>query len=794
MSLIYFTITWLAGTIIARVAEPSLLLLGGLGAVGVAFALYSWRTGWGRLWAALLIAAALGAWRYRLSQPLADANQLANFNGQGWVVVKGFVSAEPSVRGTYTQLELTAQEVEQKGVRHAARGKIVFNVARYATYEYGDVLAVAGLLETPPELEEFSYRDYLAARGVHSLMWRPQVTLLGRQPGTGFLRAIQRVKRALRDTVEAILPNPEAGLLNGVLLGIAHTLPDDLYEAFRAAGLTHIIVVSGFNISIVAQAAILVGQRAFHRWLALLASLGAVALYALCVGLSAPVTRASIMGGLFILAQLLGRRSHALTSLALASLVMTIYNPLSIWSVSFQLSFAATLALIVLEPLLARALFDGLKQKSGSDRVPGWAHMLRDILLTTLAAQIATLPLIWYHFGELSVISLLTNALVLPVQPVTMLLGALATGLGVVWLPIGRLAGWLVWPWLRYSIVVVEQLTRFPWASLSVSRPGAEMVVGLYAAMGLSIAWIVSASFRERARALLVRVREARFSTVVLALVAVLVWAAVYALPDGKLHVYFLDVGQGDAILLRTPQGRTVLIDGGADPRLLTSRLGQVLPFWQRHIDLVIATHADQDHLGGLLGLGKRYRIAQAIEPPVMDSSPLTAQWRAMLASGGVQAMRATRGTQVWLGDKLQLDVLHPPAEVAHMVNPDGNQNSLVIRVVAEGCRVLLTADIDAQTEAQLLARNESLAATVLKVAHHGADSASTARFLAAVGPRIAVISVGAENRFGHPSAEVLRQLDAVGCQVLRTDQQGTIELVTDGHTHWIRPNGKVRK
>lgn len=793
MSLVYFTIAWLAGTITARVADLSPLLLGGVVAAGIAFALYSWRAGWGRLWAALLIAAALGAWRYRLSQPFADANRLANFNDQGRVVVKGFVSAEPSVRGTYTQLELTVQEVEQKGVRHVAQGKVVFNVASYATYEYGDMLAVAGLLETPAELEEFSYRDYLAARGVHSLMRRPQVTLLGQQPGTGFLRAMQRVKRALRDTVEAILPNPEAGLLNGVLLGIAHTLPDDLYGAFRAAGLTHIIVVSGFNISIVAQAAMLVGQRALHRWLALLVSLGAIVLYALCVGLSAPVTRASIMGGLFILAQLLGRRSHALTSLAVASLVMAIYNPLSIWSVSFQLSFAATLALIVIEPFLARALIDGLKQRSGSDRVPGWAHTLRDILLATLAAQIATLPLIWYHFGELSVISLLTNALVLPVQPATMLFGALATGLGIIWLPIGRLAGWLVWPWLRYSIVVVEQLTRFPWASLSVSRPNLAIILGLYAAMGLSIAWIASTSFRERVRALLAHARAAWVSTVVLGLVAVLVWAAVYALPDGKLHIYFLDVGQGDAILLRTPQGRTVLIDGGADPRLLTSRLGQVLPFWQRHIDLVIATHADQDHLGGLLGLGKRYRIAQAIEPPVMDAGPLTAQWRAMLASGGSQVTRAARGTQIWLGDRLRLDVLHP-SEVVHVANPDGNQNSLVIKIVADRCRVLLTADIDAQTEAQLLAGNESLAATVLKVAHHGADSASTARFLAAVEPRIAVISVGAENRFGHPSAEVLRQLDAVGCQVLRTDQQGTIELVTDGHTHWIKPSGKVRK
>ena len=792
MTLIYITIAWTIGIVAASVLAPSTPVMGLLSAAALVTVLWSWRARRGRLWAAVAVAAMLGGWRYGLAEPVLDGGSLAHYNDRGPLAVWGTISAEPSVRATYTQLELSAEEVEEQGQRRPIGGKVVFNVSPYLEFEYGDALCISGTLETPPVLADFNYREYLAARGVHSLMRRVRIVSI-EKGGSSALRAIYRAKRALRRVIEGILPNPDAGLLSGILLGLGHTLPDYLSDAFRMAGLSHILVVSGFNVSLVSQAIILSAQRLMNRWAALAASLGAIALYALCVGLSPPVARAALMGGLVVLAQLVGRKSHALTSLAAASLVMTAADPLLLWSVSFQLSFVATLALIILEPALERGIYNWMAGQLGGDKAASWTRTARDMLLVTLAAQIMTLPVIWYHFREVSFVSLPANALVLPAQPAIMAFGAVATALGAVWLPAGRIVAWLVWPLLRYSIAITKWLTELPWASARVAPISSWAVWGFYALLFLGLAAARSDKLKAGWRALCAQPRTIKIALVTLGLAAVLVWAAACALPDGRLHVYFLDVGQGDAILLRTPGGRVILVDGGPDPLLLSSRLGEVLPFWQRRIDLVVSTHFDQDHLGGLEQVFGHYQVDRVIESPVSDKGGLSAHWHEQLPATKTGLTLASQGMRVTLGKSLRLEVLNPPPG-AKEGQADDNQSSVVLRVVMGRCRILLTADIDAEAESALLASGQPLSATVLKVAHHGAATSSSARFLAAVNPQVAVVSVGEGNRFGHPSEEVLQRLAAIGCQVYRTDQQGTIELVTDGREYWIKSHQTARR
>jgi competence protein ComEC len=794
MTLIYITLAWTIGIILARqVALPS-PVLGGLTIVTFVVSLCYARAPKARLVAILATAALLGGWCYALAQPVIDAHHVAYYNDQGGVILRGWISAEPSVRATETQLELAVEDVELQGTHHPVKGKIVCTVPLYPKFEYGDQLLVKGKLETPTESADFSYKEYLAARGVHALVWRAQITRLEGLRGSVVLRWMLQRKNDLRKVIEAILPNPDAGLLNGILLGLGNTLPDYLAEAFRVTGLTHIIVISGFNISLVSQAAMLSSQRAFNRWLALWASLATIVLYMLFVGPSAPVVRATAMGGLFIGAQLVGRRSHALTSLAVASLVMTAANPLTLWSVSFQLSFAATVGLIVVEPVLARGVQTWVAGWAASDRALGWMAVLRDVLIVTVAAQIMTLPLIWYHFGQVSLISLLANALVLPVQPTIMALGAFATAVGTLWLSAGRVAAWLVWPFLRYCLLIIQWLggadSAPSWAAFQIPRPSLAVVWAAYAFLGLGLALKRYKKLLTGVRSLLAQPRTLRIILPALVLVTLLIWVAALSLPDHKLHLYFLDVGQGDAILLRTPNGRFALVDGGPDPLLLTSRLGQIMPFWQRRIDLVISTHVDQDHLGGLIPVVERYQVGQVIESPVTDNSPLSAHWREILAARGIKSLPAARGMKVALDEGVSLDVLHPANGSPSTVGNEGNLNSVVVKVVMGQCRVLLTGDINTQVERDLLDAGQAVDATVLKVAHHGADTASSAEFLAAVNPQLAIISVGKDNRFGHPTEPVLKRLQARDCQVLRTDQNGTIELVSDGQTFWTKARG----
>ena len=219
------------------------------------------------------------------------------------MVVEGYVAGEPDVRGADTRLDVAAWSVVADGAASGdtdsatVRGRALVDVARYCTFEYGDRVRVSGRLEAPPELDGFDYREYLAARGVDSLLRDATVQRLDGRAGSGLLRLIFRCKAAIQHSIEAVLPHPEAGLLAGILLGIDHTLPEDLMEAFRAVGLVHIIVISGYNIGLVAQAILVGAGRWLHRWAALGVGLGAITLFTMMVGPTPPVLRAALMAG-----------------------------------------------------------------------------------------------------------------------------------------------------------------------------------------------------------------------------------------------------------------------------------------------------------------------------------------------------------------------------------------------------------------------------------------------------------------------------------------------------------------
>lgn len=263
-----------------------------------------------------------------------------------------------------------------------------------------------------------------------------------------------------------------------------------------------------------------------------------------------------------------------------------------------------------------------------------------------------------------------------------------------------------------------------------------------------------------------------------LAFLAVLVWIGVRSLPDGRLHVWFLDVGQGDAILIQTPDGRHILVDGGPSPSALLDQLGEVLPYWARSLDLVVLTHPDADHISGLIPLFDRYRVVTVVDT-VGQGDKGGEAWRAAASAGRAARQTAVRGMRFAAGAAL-LTLLSPPD--TNLSIDDGNNGSVVLRLDYGLSSVLLAGDAEEDAEQGMLEAGLPLRAGVLKVGHHGSNASTSAQFLAAVQPRLAVISVGAENRFGHPSPELLGRLE--GIEVLRTDERGRIELVSDG-TGW---------
>jgi competence protein ComEC len=255
-------------------------------------------------------------------------------------------------------------------------------------------------------------------------------------------------------------------------------------------------------------------------------------------------------------------------------------------------------------------------------------------------------------------------------------------------------------------------------------------------------------------------------------------------LPDGHLHVAFLDVGQGDAVLITLPDGRQVLIDGGPLTTDLHWRLGQEMPFWDRTLELVISTHPDADHLAGLVSLPQRYTVEQLLTSDVGATSQLYREWELQLSQAELTPLIGQAGTQLDLGQGITATILSPGSITANI--DEANNHSVVLHLQFGQVSFLLTGDIEEIMEERLLRAKIPLSATVLKSPHHGSKTSSSRAFLEAVDPQIVVISLGKDNHFGHPAPEVLERYAAQGLLVFRTDEQGTVELSTDGQRLWV--------
>jgi len=272
-----------------------------------------------------------------------------------------------------------------------------------------------------------------------------------------------------------------------------------------------------------------------------------------------------------------------------------------------------------------------------------------------------------------------------------------------------------------------------------------------------------------------------------LLILAILATTAAATMPDDRLRVSFLDVGQGEAILIQKGS-QQVLVDGGPSPQALALELGEKMPFWDRTIELVVLTHPHADHITGLVEALQRYRVEQVLYPESDYGLPICRQWLELIGEKDIACTIAQAGQEIDLGDGITMKVLNPPSTPLSGTNSDMNNNSVVLNLSAGEVSFLLTGDIEREAEFGLIARGGNLSGTVLKVGHSGSKTSTTPDFLAAVNPAAAVISVG-ENSYGHPHGEVIARLtEKLGAEyIYRTDERGTIEFITDGQRLWVK-------
>lgn len=787
MFVIYLAICWFASLWVAsHYAIPMLptAIVAGLSLLAGGF----WRRSPNYQNVSLCLAVlSLGLLRYTVAIPTIDENHVAYYNDSRKVILTGIVTDEPDIHDRFVNLEVTAATITlSDGTIHPVTGKIQVQTFRFPTIAYGTQLELNGRLETPPENRDFSYKDYLARQGIHSYLALPDITVLAEGQGNPIYSTILNLKQQAQTTIQTIIPEPEAALLVGILLGNDNGLPPDLEEDFRRTGMTHIIAISGFNIAILVGLLVHIGERLFTKKTAVIVALVGVAFYTILVGADPSVVRAAIMGSLYLLSsRLLGRSSYSYASLFVAGFVMTLINPFTLWDVGFQLSFAATLSLMLYANPLINWVTQRLEKQFSKETTKQVMGILSESVLVTFAAQILTLPLMVAYFKQLSLISLVANAFILPAQPGVMIWGGLATIVGLISPTLAQPLGWVSWLLLAYTTTLVRVFATVPWAAIPLAAP-TSAILFIYGSIG-GITWFAK---QERARrfSLWKQVQQnlsQRLAFVSTLLAFLLSGAWTMTQPDGKLHVAFLNVGQGDAVFIQTPSGRQILVDGGFYPSILNDRLGRQMPFWDRHIDMVVATHPDADHVSGLVGVFERYQVDRLVtEGTAMGVSPTFDE--VLLAAEARQTTihTAQMGEVFAVGDGVRLEILHPGTE---RNRESRNENSVSLRLVYEDFTVLLTGDAEEEAEMQMISSGLPLQSVVFKAGHHGSRTSSTMPFLEQIQPQIVIISSGADNRFGHPHPEVLERLAALQTAVLRTDELGTIQFSSDGHRYWMR-------
>jgi competence protein ComEC len=785
--LVYLSVAWMVGIFLAAHVDLPLRLWG-LACLLPLSGAWLWRCRSGLLLASLcILSLLLGAARYTAAIPHLGEHDVAAYNDQGLVTLVGVVAGEPDVRDTYANLRLRAETLTpEAGLPRAVRGIVLVRVSRYPERFYGDRLQVRGQLDTPPVLESFSYRDYLARQGIYSLVRWARVETLERGQGSRLIAGLLVFKRRAQQVIAAVLPEPCAALLTGILLGEEGGLPRDLSAAFDTTGTSHIIAISGFNIAIVSGVISSMSVRLIGRRYAAWFATAAIAGYTAFVGGSAAVVRAALMGCIAAWGQHLGRQNSVPNALFGSALFMTAWNPHTLWDLGFLLSFAATLGLVTLAEPFGRAFERLLARLLPARWVEGAAKLLNESLILTTCAQLTTIPIIVYNFGTLSLVTLLSNVLILPPQPQVMLWGALATAAGLAWLPLGRILGWIAWLFLAYTIWVVEWTAKVPYAAVELGRISPAWVWAWYAALGGGVWWL---SLREERRSAIWRSVVDRLPVKMLAgglgVVGVLTWLAVVSLPDGKLHVTFFDGGEGQATLVETPSGRQVLVDGGSSSNQMLAHLGRRMPFWDRSLDAVVLTGSEDERLLGLIPVLERYRVDHVLAPDLETCvSSTCARWRELLRENEVAPQPPMAGVQVDLGDGVRVTVLHPDGEA--LADAGTADRGAALRIDYRNACFLLASSTNKEARAAMLARGENTRCDVLQVGRQDAQEALTPAFLEAVYPALTIISCGEDQQARAVDQQTLDQLGHYG-ETLCADRYGAIEVTSDGTEYRVK-------
>jgi competence protein ComEC len=640
------------------------------------------------------------------------------------------------------------------------------NTAENQAIGYRKKITFLGNIEKPKAATNpggFDNKRYLSSIGVSgtvSLRDISDVNITGEKSGGWFWKLGFKIKKSILGIINYCMDKNQAGLLSGMIIGYKDGLDETAYSAFSKAGLTHIMVASGMNVAfIILPLTFIFKKLRISNFIASISTILILILFVFIAGFSSSVVRAVIMGIIIMSGKLLKRETDIYTSISAAALFLTFVNPYTVFDIGFQLSFSATISLVMFYPKI--------KELFSHRYIP---DLVSDTLSATIAAQIGVVPITLYYFNNFSTISILSNLLVVPMVQMITILGFVMVFTGIVNINAAVLIGYINNTFLSFVLFVTEYTSKIPYASIKLATPSIWLITGYYIIMLYIFKW----------RKVLKNISGFKYLKFICTVVLIMLLMAKSLIPK-PLEITFLDVGQGDSAFISTAHGRKILIDGGGKAAGSKSEfdIGKsvMVPFildrGTKKVDIVIATHGHSDHTEGLEDILEEISIGTVIIPET-DGTGFEKIIK-ICKEQGITIVKCKKGDVIRLDSETVLNVLSPlPYEQDSLAQQSLNDSSLVLKLVYRKVKVLFTGDSEIPVEQRMLQEGLDLKADIIKIGHHGSYSSTSQEFIDSVKPKFAVISLG-KNNFGHPSQFVLDRLIERGISLLRTDERGAV-------------------
>lgn len=794
--LVSLTIGWISGVFVYELLGNQwifyiLCLLGSIG-TGIWLKLRYNITAQGCL---VLLGIAISAIRLFISDGTNNSDFLTPIALEtGTIVGKGKIDSVPIMDGNRMRFEFELREVRFRSFSDQGKTEkiqVTVQLQNKSEWQRAKQITRGMIVQLPIQLKElpkprnpgeFDYGTYLKR---HHIFWLGKVSslqeivIIGKEES--IWTWIDQIHTRLAKQLEQLYSKPIDGFMKGLILGDRLEVPLEWEQIYQDLGIVHILSISGFHVSLLFGAFYFFLKslgltREKAAWIVILF----IPIYVMLVGAEPPVIRAGIMAGFMMFAICIRKETDLLSVLCLSAIIQLMWNPYQIYEAGFQLSYIVTAGLIVgVEPL--------------SQVIPVGGQRVRYAISAGIVAQLVSVPIIISHFYECSLLAFPVNLLFAPVFSIGIIpLATLGLSLSFLSFPLGNgfstLASYLTM-WIQMG---ADWFSRIPYTVITVPPPSVIWMI-LYLLV-TSFLWMVMVGERVQKR-----VWQVSLSICLLGLISFAFWGHIWF--RDRHEVTMIDVGQGDSLLIQTKQGKVILIDGGGNlpqhqqdwqKRRNPFEVGEdiLVPFLKykgiREIDYMIATHGDADHIGGLQAVVDRFPIGTVLRNPLAPHSLMEQRWMKSLSYKKVPVQAPDIGDQIQVEEGVRLTFLHPNLQNLTESREKTNNVGVVVLVELDQTKLLLMADVEKEVEEQILKYWDLPKIDILKVAHHGSKTSSTSKWLEEVQPVQALISVGENNRYGHPSPEVLQRLEQKKTKIWRTDQHGAIMIYVHENTYQI--------